>query len=125
MTPEQRFYQQIKSHLPGIFDRVENVACPGMPDINGSFNSDYWIELKVAKSKSYDPFKLLKPSQVSWMYERCDVSRVFLFVKNLNKTFTIFTPVRALGKVPLTFNNLGTHSFPIEANFFKTVFTVY
>lgn len=67
MTPEQKFWQQVKEHLPGHVTRIENAAGNGMPDVNVGFNGrDYWIELKIAKSR--DTVLIRKEQRVWMMY---------------------------------------------------------
>ncbi len=48
MTPEQKFWQLLKPHIPGHVNRVENSMGSGMPDVQMCYNGvDTWIEVKA------------------------------------------------------------------------------
>ena len=54
MGAEQKLYKKLKAKTPKIiWNRVENLAIPGMPDLLGyNTNSHFFtVELKVTKSK--------------------------------------------------------------------------
>ena len=54
MGPEQKLYKKLKAKTPKIiWNRIENLAIPGMPDLLGyNTNSHFFtVELKVTKSK--------------------------------------------------------------------------
>jgi hypothetical protein len=69
---EQKLWTLIKDHLPGDVSRVENSVDDGMPDINGTWLVDYWIELKVCEniSKIRDVTLMLRDSQMVWNIRR-------------------------------------------------------
>lgn len=69
---EQKFWYLIKDHLPGDTSRVENSVDNGMPDINGSYIIDYWVELKVCNNKKAirDITTLLRDTQIVWNITR-------------------------------------------------------
>ena len=47
--------------------RLESWASPGIPDVNGFYDSyDLWIELKVIRSSTIK----IRPHQISWHYSR-------------------------------------------------------
>ena len=47
--------------------RLESWASPGVPDVNGFYDSyDLWIELKVIRSSTIK----IRPHQISWHYRR-------------------------------------------------------
>jgi len=94
MTPEQNFWRQVKDHLPGDTQRIENVAGAGTPDVNGCADGhEYWVELKVNRNKkpidqSMPNTKdgvmgLLEQSQYPWHNRRVrNGGKVFVLVKN-------------------------------------------
>ncbi|HBP66248.1 MAG TPA: hypothetical protein DD730_18810 [Desulfosporosinus sp.] len=48
MTPEQKFWQLLKPHIPGHVNRIENSASVGIPDVNYCYNDrETWLELKA------------------------------------------------------------------------------
>jgi hypothetical protein len=50
--PEQKLYQILKKNTPSIsWDRIENWAIPGLPDLLGYARNGFFftVELKVAK----------------------------------------------------------------------------
>ena len=52
MGPEAKLYQKLKKSTPRIiWNRIENLSLPGMPDLLGYNNSGHFftVELKVAK----------------------------------------------------------------------------
>ena len=54
MGPEQKLYKKLKAKTPKIiWNRIENLAIPGMPDLLGyNANSHFFtVELKVTKGK--------------------------------------------------------------------------
>ena len=63
--PEANLYQIIKKNSAGIlFDRIENWAVPGVPDLLG-YNQNktfFTLELKATKGNKI----ALSPHQVSW-----------------------------------------------------------
>jgi penicillin-binding protein-related factor A (putative recombinase) len=84
MKPEQAFYQQIRPHLPGFPERIENCAGAGTPDFHCIWQGvTYWVECKAPKVKKWDLYKLLEPSQIAW-YKRHDThgGLVFFVVKD-------------------------------------------
>ena len=54
MGPEQKLYKKLKAKTPKIiWNRIENLAIPGMPDLLG-YNTNghfFTVELKVTKGK--------------------------------------------------------------------------
>ena len=54
MGPEQKLYKKLKAKTPKIiWNRIENLAIPGMPDLLG-YNANghfFTVELKVTKGK--------------------------------------------------------------------------
>lgn len=56
--------------------RLEARVGAGMPDINGAVTEgEFWIELKVCKTKRYKTAGLWRPHQVSWQFNRSKVYR--------------------------------------------------
>lgn len=51
--------------------RLEARIGAGMPDINGAaIDLEFWLELKVCKTKKYSTAGLWRPMQVSWQMAR-------------------------------------------------------
>ena len=52
--PEAKLWQDVKKALKDAhLVRIENKACPGVPDVNGCYDGvEFWIELKVIKGNS-------------------------------------------------------------------------
>ena len=65
MGPEQKLYKKLKAKTPKIiWNRVENLTIPGMPDVLGYNKSGtfFTVELKVTKG-----IKLkFSPHQIAW-----------------------------------------------------------
>lgn len=56
--------------------RLEARVGAGMPDINGAVTEgEFWLELKVCKTKKYKTAGLWRPHQVSWQFTRSKVFR--------------------------------------------------
>ena len=54
MGEEQKLYKKLKKHTPQIiWNRIENLSVPGMPDLLGYNNNRHFftVELKVTKGK--------------------------------------------------------------------------
>lgn len=63
---EKQLWHRIKKLLPGIAERVENVATAGMPDVYGEHvNGSYWVELKVDALERND--LNLNHNQLPWV----------------------------------------------------------
>ena len=63
--PESKFYQQFKKATPNIiWNRVENLAIPGMPDALGYTENFFYftVEFKVTKSNKVR----LSPHQIAY-----------------------------------------------------------
>jgi hypothetical protein len=105
---EQKFWKLIKPHLPGDVSRVENATDNGMPDINGTFGIDYWVELKVCNNKSKErPIeKLLRPDQIVWHNRRVKQGAcVFVLVRYEDKIAIMYAS-RQQGE-ETRYHNLG------------------
>ena len=67
MGAEQKLYKKLKSKTPKIiWNRIENLAIPGMPDLLG-YNSSgtfFTVELKVTKGRKIR----FSPHQISWHF---------------------------------------------------------
>ncbi len=73
MTPEQKFWQLLKPHVPGHVVRIENSLGSGIPDVNYCYmGRECWIELKAGSK--------LRTSQRIWRETR---------VRNGGKVFLI------------------------------------
>lgn len=64
---EQDFWKLIRDKLPGITERLEPVFGSGLPDVYGTYEQSFFIELKATESlKIVDPQTLLRDSQIIW-----------------------------------------------------------
>jgi hypothetical protein len=62
---EAKLYKKLKAHTPQIiWNRIENISIPGMPDLLGYNNSGtfFTVELKVTKSRKIR----FSPHQIAW-----------------------------------------------------------
>lgn len=69
MTKEQKFYQQVQSHLPRSAHccRIENAIESGMPDVSVCLGGhEVWIELKCYEKGRV----LIRPAQNAWCHRR-------------------------------------------------------
>ena len=65
MGPEVKLYKKLKAFTPQIiWNRIENLSIPGMPDLLGYNNSGtfFTVELKVTKSRKLK----FSPHQIAW-----------------------------------------------------------
>ena len=65
MGPEQKLYKKLKESTPKIiWNRVENLSIPGMPDLLGYNKSGtfFTVELKVTKGRKLK----FSPHQIAW-----------------------------------------------------------
>jgi len=62
---EQKLYKKLKASTPRIiWNRIENLSLPGMPDLLGYNNSGrfFTVELKVTKGRKIR----FSPHQIAW-----------------------------------------------------------
>ena len=65
MGPEVKLYKKLKASTPQIiWNRIENLSIPGMPDLLGYNTSGtfFTVELKVTKSRKIR----FSPHQIAW-----------------------------------------------------------
>ena len=65
MGEEQKLYKKLKEFTPQIiWNRIENLSLPGMPDLLGYNNSGrfFTVELKVTKGRKIR----FSPHQIAW-----------------------------------------------------------
>ena len=65
MGEEQKLYKKLKEFTPQIvWNRIENLSLPGMPDLLGYNNSGtfFTVELKVTKGRKLR----FSPHQIAW-----------------------------------------------------------
>ena len=84
MNTETAVYQYLKRKLPQVgWQRVENWAGAGVPDVNGAFlwpangreiGIEIWCELKVCKLKSFKTEGLWRPAQIAYQTKRSCIS---------------------------------------------------
>jgi hypothetical protein len=92
-TPEQKFWDLIKKHLPGEVSRIENSADVGTPDVSGAYNGkDYWIELKICnnKEKIRDVTSLHRNEQLIWHLKRGKQGSIILVMVRYPKFIMIY-----------------------------------
>ena len=67
MGPEAKLYKKLKEFTPQIiWNRIENLSLPGMPDLLG-YNSSgrfFTVELKVTKGRKLK----FSPHQIAWHF---------------------------------------------------------
>ena len=81
MGPEQKLYKKLKAFTPQIiWNRIENISLPGMPDLLGYNNSGtfFTVELKVTKSRKIR----FSPHQIAWHVQHPKNS--FILVETLD-----------------------------------------
>ena len=67
MGAEQKLYKKLKEFTPQIiWNRIENLSVPGMPDLLGYNNNRHFftVELKVTKGKKIR----FSPHQIAWHF---------------------------------------------------------
>ena len=65
MGPEAKLYKKLKKATPRIiWNRIENLSLPGMPDLLGYNNSGHFftVELKVTRANKLK----FSPHQIAW-----------------------------------------------------------
>ena len=69
--PESKLYQKLKKAAPNIiFNRIENISIPGMPDVLG-YNERkvfFTVELKVTRGNKIR----FSPHQIAWHLQHPD-----------------------------------------------------
>ena len=68
---EKDLWRLVKDRLPGEAERIENLVGAGVPDVSGVCGYDYWVELKVCRTKlPRVPTVICEPLQVQWHKRR-------------------------------------------------------
>jgi len=65
MGPEAKLYKKLKKNTPSIiWNRIENLSLPGMPDLLGynTFGHFFTVELKVTSGNKIK----FSPHQIAW-----------------------------------------------------------
>ena len=73
MGPEVKLYKKLKDSTPQIiWNRIENISIPGMPDLLGYNNSGtfFTVELKVTKGRKLK----FSPHQIAWHVQHPKIS---------------------------------------------------
>lgn len=66
MKPEKKFYNWLKTQLPGHWQGLEALNAPGLPDVNVCYRGvEVWLELKSV----YDS-PSIRPMQYAWGIKR-------------------------------------------------------
>ena len=81
MGAEQKLYKKLKDATPQIiWNRIENLSIPGMPDLLGYNTSGtfFTVELKVTKSRKIR----FSPHQIAWHVQHPNNS--FILVETLD-----------------------------------------
>ena len=71
MGAEAKLYKKLKAFTPQIiWNRIENLSLPGMPDLLGynNFGTFFTVELKVTKSRKIR----FSPHQIAWHVQHPD-----------------------------------------------------
>ena len=110
MGPEQKLYKKLKAFTPQIiWNRIENISLPGMPDLLGYNNSGtfFTVELKVTKSRKIR----FSPHQIAWHVQHPKNSFILVQVLGPCTTnrFQLFpgSGILALEACGSLFNELG------------------
>lgn len=91
MTPEQKFWQLLKPHVPGHVNRIENSTSNGIPDVNYCYKGqEVWLELK-AGSKVRDTQKI-------WHQQRVIQGGRVLLVSRKDSYISIQQATKILGE---------------------------
>ena len=91
MGPEAKLYQKLKKATPRIiWNRIENLSLPGMPDLLGynNFGTFFTVELKATSPKKPN-FLRFSPHQISF------------HIKHKKNTFILVSCSRELGNFRL------------------------
>lgn len=114
MTPEKRFYNLLKSHLPGDYSRIESIADCGIPDINGVYAiQDYWIELKACRNKTLSieqMRKLLLPSQRAWHAKRGNAGSLIFVIVKFNNNIIVFKKEQSILLYSIIYIDMKLHN---------------
>ena len=65
LTSERKLYQDLKKNTPAIiWNRIENLSLPGMPDVLGynTFGTFFTVELKITRANKLK----FSPHQIAW-----------------------------------------------------------
>ena len=90
MKESTHVYSLLKSNYPEVhWQRIENVAGEGVPDINGCISGkEFWIEAKIAKNKSF----VIRNAQTAWLARRHNSGgRCFVLVRE-DKELRLYKP---------------------------------
>ena len=77
MGAEQKLYKKLKEFTPQIiWNRIENLSLPGMPDLLGynNFGTFFTVELKVTKGRKIR----FSPHQIAWHVQHPDNSYILV-----------------------------------------------
>ena len=77
MGAEQKLYKKLKEFTPQIiWNRIENLSLPGMPDLLGYNNSGvfFTVELKVTKGRKIR----FSPHQIAWHVQHPNLSLIHI-----------------------------------------------
>ena len=80
MGAEAKLYKKLKAFTPQIiWNRIENLSLPGMPDLLGyiNFGTFFTVELKVTKGRKIR----FSPHQIAWHVQHPD--NTFILVEAL------------------------------------------
>ena len=81
MGAEAKLYKKLKAYTPQIiWNRIENLSIPGMPDLLGYNNSGrfFTVELKVTKGRKIR----FSPHQIAWHVQH--PNNTFILVETLD-----------------------------------------
>ena len=118
---ETNFWKQLKKNTPGIhWTRIESVATPGIPDLNGfslgndGRPSEFWVELKCTGMKKVR----LSPYQIQWLTKRSSMGgRAFILAKALSSGVVYIysgSAARELQSIGLDLPAIAIYPKPID-----------
>lgn len=88
---ESALWRRVKKKFKGEAERIENNVGAGVPDVSAACikSGDYWVELKVCKTKTLQsPMRLLTPIQRVWHRRRVLLgSKVFVLIGHGRKLY--------------------------------------
>ncbi len=116
MGPEQKLYKKLKESTPNIiWNRIENLSIPGMPDLLGYNKSGtfFTVELKVTKSRKVR----FSPHQIA--FHKTHPKNSYILVQALGpcttNRFQMFRGSRITELVTSGLSELAACSLTLEA----------
>ncbi len=124
MTPEQKFWQLLKPHVPGHVDRIENSASVGIPDVCYCYRGlTTWLELKAKPIRGevgtiIETPSCIRVSQVIWHDQRKFHGGRVLVATRFEDTIVLLTKFHMPGRYKV---NLVQTTKPWDWEAFESV----